>query len=466
MSLVECEINRELLLISGNVERNPGPDFMVITQNCRGLNNPKKLNPLIKKCHKKTENSKWGLIFLQETHLTSDKQVRLKGWDGEILRSNAVTRNSAGCLTLLTKEINVHECVLLGERGHLAVIGHPSETGKILIANIYAPIRDQSNKQLKFYADLNEELALLKGRWSVEHSIIAGDFNLDMAMPMDERSTLPKITRLTYLQLDDIVRTNRLSFFSDDITYQNRGQQHFSRLDFILFNKTANVDYEQSVDWTLTKSDHCAVILQTKRKKSGNIIKAPRISPEWLNNAEITEAVRYRLRDATETIPNHWNPHMKLEFLKTMLRGALQDEIKRFRKKWNEELDEVGKGIRDVLREAPDIDDEQLTALDSLFAKRDAILETKGDWLANKTRQINYNEGEKGTKTFLSSMRAQNKKCNLDKIKNEEGALLNTSSEVASTIQSFYNQLYNQTFTPCLESASKLTEGAKPCSNT
>ncbi|MBM3938842.1 MAG: hypothetical protein FJ333_09365, partial [Sphingomonadales bacterium] len=214
---------------------------------------------------------------------------KLPEWNGEVIRSNARLKNCAGCLTLLGEDIYIKEAVHLDDRGHLAVLGHKNLPETIMIGNVYAPVRDQSSNQLRFFTNLNDELKLLKSRWSVDRSFIMGDLNLDLTMSQSEIAKLPKLTRLTFVQLDNIINKNKLNYLADEITYQNRGQGTYSKLDFILFNSMPSHSHTQNVSWTLTKSDHAAVIADFKPRTKGSKIKAPRISAEWFNNKTLVE---------------------------------------------------------------------------------------------------------------------------------------------------------------------------------
>ena len=61
----------ELLLCSGDVEVNPGPDLMLGTQNCRGLKKESKLRQLLNRINK--ANNVNIIFALQETHIEVSK---------------------------------------------------------------------------------------------------------------------------------------------------------------------------------------------------------------------------------------------------------------------------------------------------------------------------------------------------------------------------------------------------------
>jgi len=59
-------------MLCGDVKKNPGPsdsEIMLMTQNCRRLNNINKIRQLIENKNKKIGRSKF-MLALQETYLT------------------------------------------------------------------------------------------------------------------------------------------------------------------------------------------------------------------------------------------------------------------------------------------------------------------------------------------------------------------------------------------------------------
>jgi len=71
-----------LLLLSGDVEVNPGPnseyDMVLLTQNCRGLNNNAKLQFMMREKAKIVKNKRY-ILALQETYLIDDTSLKWYG---------------------------------------------------------------------------------------------------------------------------------------------------------------------------------------------------------------------------------------------------------------------------------------------------------------------------------------------------------------------------------------------------
>ena len=82
-------IIRSLLLQSGDVERNPGPELApnpqsrkpetkltIVSQNCRGLGETKKLKHLLNNCHKIGKKSESYIVGLQETMIADEDKIK------------------------------------------------------------------------------------------------------------------------------------------------------------------------------------------------------------------------------------------------------------------------------------------------------------------------------------------------------------------------------------------------------
>lgn len=70
-----------LLMLCGDVKKNPGPSYseiILMTQNCRRLNNANKMRQLIGNKNKKVGMSKF-MSALQENYLTQDKNIEWFG---------------------------------------------------------------------------------------------------------------------------------------------------------------------------------------------------------------------------------------------------------------------------------------------------------------------------------------------------------------------------------------------------
>ena len=187
------------LLLSGDVETNPGPNanqqtdqgtdrggkkralnakesydrLDVITYNCRGLKMYTKLKRVLNTCSDVLKRNRLSLIFIQETHLERESERRIRVmWRGGFALSPG-EGGSRGCLILFDSSWQCEEkfecldgrlaCVVI-QSGHLSIIA----------ICVYAP----NNHDVLFFEDLFNKLIELKDKYPEHQIIIAGDFNL------------------------------------------------------------------------------------------------------------------------------------------------------------------------------------------------------------------------------------------------------------------------------------------------
>ena len=111
---------RIILLRSGDVERNPGPESMaLVTLNCRGLKKESKLKQLINRIYKTHSSNENLIVALQETHLEYNNLKYV--WGGSHIFT-AGTGNQGGCITLLSSNIKVINQIDIGNEVLIALI--------------------------------------------------------------------------------------------------------------------------------------------------------------------------------------------------------------------------------------------------------------------------------------------------------------------------------------------------------
>ena len=128
---------------SNDIETNPGPPtqpetkLSLLTQNCRGLSDERKLKHLLNNSYKIAKTSPNFIIALQETMITSDQRLRF-GWRGTHIFTPG-TGHGRGCVTLLPTHVQPDSNTVthFGQRGH--VFKATMNENSVVIANIYSP---------------------------------------------------------------------------------------------------------------------------------------------------------------------------------------------------------------------------------------------------------------------------------------------------------------------------------------
>jgi exonuclease III len=184
LSLPSVKSNAEMIsltiyltLLKQNVESNPGmvkkklDSFSILTYNCNGLGDRKKLNRLILKVRPIVE--KGGIVFLQETHITDISYCKSL-WNNN-LESNCVKTNSAGVITLLSKEYEIIESHR-DKEGRELVLVVKNDQNKLILSNSYLP--NDHKLSLPVVENIYLTLLDLQHRFPEYLTIAAGDFNV------------------------------------------------------------------------------------------------------------------------------------------------------------------------------------------------------------------------------------------------------------------------------------------------
>jgi hypothetical protein len=163
------DFNTIKLIRSGDVELNPGPalgridnanKMEIITYNCRGLKEYKKLKRVLNKCSQILKENKLSLIMLQETHLGINETNKLNVmWRGGYVAAPGEGA-SRGCLTLFDSRWRQEESYTSPD-GRLACAALTMEGVEVIVLNVYAP----NNHDLSFVELVFEKLIEFRDKY-------------------------------------------------------------------------------------------------------------------------------------------------------------------------------------------------------------------------------------------------------------------------------------------------------------
>jgi hypothetical protein len=402
-----------LILICGDVERNPGPvlnkkKLIIMTQNCRGLNNPLKLKHIIRNKNKIVKNDLY-ILALQETYLIDENTT---SWCGRQVFTKAESIHSAGCITFFPETIRIVEKRDIDDNGHGHIAVVEGFGDKLLIVvNIYAPVRSLASQQGDFYEILRQLIDDFETKYIMyePNLIILGDLNLpletDMSKNMSEKARAETLSEyFSSLGLIDCWKQG-------DSRVTLKGG--LSRLDRILYRVNGNIKESMTIDWTFTKSDHGMVNLILEdtypKFKSKRIFSLPTFI---MNIDEERKKIIEGMLEFKSMVDEDWNPHTKLEFLKTGLRTVVGEVVKLRNKKEKEELEEIQTELERRMVSTKTISlramEENMNEVEILFNRRNNIIESKCEALAVKAKTKWFHEGEKSSKYFLNILRKRN----------------------------------------------------------
>ena len=449
--------SKNKLLRSGDVELNPGPvrisdynEMEIITYNCRGLKDYRKLKRVLNSCAGVIKAKHLSLILLQETHLIKEEENKLRVmWRGGYVASPGQGA-SRGCLTLFDSRWKVEENFVSAD-GRMTCSALSMGQTEVIIVNVYVP----NDHDLNFIEMVFERIIEFRDKYPSYEIILAGDFNLVMDKDKDSinRTDTPgeQISRklfadnLRVLELRDAFREKNNS---GGYTW-SRGKT-FSRLDYVFIsNGWASKVCGGKVDWTFDKSDHAAVKVELRIQRESP--KGPgliRVNAEILKIEHIKSEFCSRVNEAMTGTPVGWNPNQRLEFLKVITRSILGELNGREKKieeiesvAMNEQLNRLKINKAECTRrglEIPGIDE----SINELQESLDNNLKRKSEILAEKARCRWFCEGEKSNKYFLNLLKRKKKETLITELSNGPKTASN-QKDIETLVTDFYAKLYD-----------------------
>jgi hypothetical protein len=445
---LSCHRNYLATKLMYDVELNPGPTnvtnnkvmLTIVTLNCRGLGSTDKFRLILNKAYELTTKGE-TIILLQETMVTNDNYLKL-AWRGNSVFTPG-TGNSLGCITLTNAGSNISLINQIGNRGHYFTYSSPLITTAIIM-NLYAP-QGFDEAKTNFFIDNFNTIS----NYDCD-IIIAGDMNVTLR-PNDRHCR--GVTNAELLLAEEILEYQQALGLED--TWQGKNGytwqkgQKMSKLDRIFYRITNFKLKSNTVDWTLAKTDHAAVIAKFEHAhavahKSTQVKLDNDILKDIVKLNELKEYVVYQLNDPQVAT---FNPHAKLEFAKMSIRTKALDIMARCRKQKNERLNEINKEIITNTRLLVLENDIQLRnmlvrELETLKVQKDAILNEQGEKLANLARTKWYNEGEKSNKYFLNMLKRQQSRSDMNCLI-INGVECTNGDMIKEHVKDFYQHLYN-----------------------
>ena len=416
----------------------------LISLNVNGIRDREKRNSMFKWL----KEQKADISFIQETHSINDNDITLwsKEWDGEIIASNG-SNFSKGVAILFKPKLKLDTNVLYKDSdGRMIIIEVKCEEKILLLVNVYCPNKGPNRE--KFYKNIEQRLKKLTSTNSEYEVVIGGDFNCTQNAKLDRRKEsnvsddqqdrgLKELNELKInCNLEDVWR--RRCPKQKRYTYFKKNSKSASRIDYWLIDKQLD-SYTKSISIrNAPLTDHAAVFLSLRTSEMEH---GPSF---WKMNCEIINTLLFE--NAFKTFWSHWKLEQakfkdKLkwwEITKVHIRELCIDVAKDIKKKQNREMKDLQNSINtEKHKDNPDLQkvnelDNQLSKLWTQRAKG-AIIRSRVKW---------YEQSEKPTKFFfdLEKNRAKNKLWN--KIKCQNGNVVNGLDNIMSEQVKFYAKLF------------------------
>ena len=304
-----------------------GTYISIITLNVNGLN-------AATKRHRQAEWIKKQDLYiccLQETHFRPRDTYRLKvrGWK-KIFYANG-NQKKAGVAILISDKIDLKtKTITRNKEGHYTMIKGSIQEEDITIVNIYAPHIGAPQYIRQILTAIKEEIN--------SNTIRVGDFNTSLS-PMD-RSSKMKINKETQAVNDTLTKMGLIDIYrkfhpnTTEYTFFSSAHGTFSRINHILGHKSSLGKFKKIEIVSSIFSDHNAMRLGINyRKKSVKNTNTWRLNSTLLNNQQITEEIKEKIKKYLETKDNENTTTQNLwDAAKAVLRGkfiAIQSYLKK-----------------------------------------------------------------------------------------------------------------------------------------
>ena len=448
-----------LSLLKQNVESNPGMNmakndsFGILTYNCNGLGDKKKLKRLVTKLNPLV--NKGCIIFLQETHLTDTTYLRTI-WKNK-LESNCVKSNSAGVIILYNNDYELVDSSKDSDGRKITVV-IKNDNNKLILTNSYFP--NDHKLGIIFAEAVYLKILEFQHKYPDYLTIAAGDYNLCMKTNDSLNRMRPNSEKLLS---ETIVSNNKITDLVDAYRYKhkdggftwNRGTC-YSRLDYIFVSSSMLQFVSKAVhDWSFESSDHAAIMITFRYNEQ--ISKGPgivKINTAILDNPQIIKQIEEEVKLMMDQTDTSWNPHAKLEFFKVALRSVFSLKVSEIRKEVNlniAETEEETNQMEDlkisIVKNVPADPDSQSkisivdNAISALKIKLSQLRLDLSNRLAFKSRVKWFEYGEKSNKFFLNLLKCKQSQKLISYIKNGDTSYV--GAQVIHGIREFYSNLYS-----------------------
>ena len=454
--LVGCVI--ESLLIQGGVELNPGPPgvvgqerecFQLLSQNCRGLTDRSKLIRLLRKIYSPQRKGSVTIACLQEIHKVDNFAIK-NLFNGTAIMDEG-DRNQRGVCILVPEGFEVCGSRSSGiGRWIIAVLKIKDlDNQKLVLSNIYAPNdhRESVGFYREFFRELDEVIESMVLQNESFESAIIGDFNvvLDRVAGASNRvGSRPEI-ELASLVTEAMIDRSMVEpvEFQRENSHTWRRGNCLSKLDYVFLSRALQAKQSRAhLRWYEFGAFYDHASLRVSFRKDLTTMKG-RSFPKLFKSDIKLEADRRWLADQLgqieAQIPQGWDPHTRLDFVKMMLRSKTL-ELRQMRK-----FSDDGVAIRDEISNII-----KVTPLSVNEASRLDMLKLKLYDLEEREAEINSiragvkwrEEGEKSTAYFLARFKARSEATVMYSL-NLGTRVVRGTENILSVVKQFYGRLYN-----------------------
>lgn len=433
----------------GNNARNVGFDVgsspvRFSSWNVKGLNGPIKRARVFSHLKK----LKVDIVFLQETHLITADQIRLKkNWVGQSFHSSYNTKSRGVSILIHKKIVFTSSKIISDPQGRYIIVSGSLFNTPTVLVNVYAPNWDDSSfitKLISLIPDLD-----------THKLILAGDMNTVVDPKMD-RSCPRTLTRSKMSQVlsDFICRIGCVDPWrflyplKKDFSFYSHVHHTYSRIDYFFIDKTLLPAVEKAEYMAIVESDHAPVILDLTFSQNLAPHNTWRLNTALLADDHFCKRISGAIDEflsfnRTDCI----SPSTLWETLKVVIRGEIisySTSRNKERKKKEQELISAIKKIDNQYAASPTpelnkIRIELKTQYDLLSLEKTEkhLLWSKGHY---------YEHGDKAGRLLAYQLKCRAASRLIPQIRKSSQVLSVDPQEINNTFKEYYSHLYTSTF--------------------
>ena len=385
-----------------------------------------------------------GILFLQETHSSSDDEQKWRdNFGGNTFFSHG-KRNSCG---VLTSYIGTHNFVVNNQKTHnngrILILDVTINDVNFVLINLY-----NANTETEQVSVLNNLSSLLeKFDVTLEKNLIfAGDFHLLLNSKFDAKGGKPAIKKKSLAKLIQLKESYDLCDIwrirnpaTSTLTFRQKQSTGFihRRLDYIFISNTL----QEFVNDTFLSTDHLPVHLslfkEHKHTKGNGFWK---FSSSLIKDRMYVSEIKHLVSSFLSSISN-MNAQLKWELLKYEIRKFTIDYTKRKakeRRKHHALLESEFEKLQNNLESS-----ENLRKYESLKSDLELIYNHIAEGVRLRSKCDLYELGEKSTNFFLNLEKQRGNQNRIRKLIVNENEI-NNETETLNQIKLFFETLFQK----------------------
>lgn len=401
------------------------------------------------------KDKKADIVFLQETYSTADVEDRwCSMWDGSCYFSHG-TNHSKGVMVLFNSHLDIQvEEIREGKDGRYILIRCTIFGVKIVLCNVYFPVRNKEIEQINMLQELTREINSIINEDCLV--IMGGDFNMIRNFELDYMGHCQdqRHNRVLIKFEEFMDRFNLIDIWRErnplrrQFSYRQNKPLVQSRLDYWMISSKLKEITTKCEIIPSVAPDHSAINLFLFNKKN-NVMKN---FSYWKFNNSLCNDKLYI--DQMKTNIQIWKKELSSEikdkrvlwdFMKMKIRSFTQDYSKRIAKERRQKIEVLEKEVQDLEKQLVGCANDSL--VERLELKRKELqncYDYINQGLKVRSRASWYENGERNPQFFNQLLKSNKNKSVIRKLYVNGDEISHDGREILKQINLFYSRLYTR----------------------